>query len=176
MTTTLTSAKKDFKLKPISHDGIEAAIHKAEHYRLLNQPRLAESICLDVLEVEPKNQKANIILLLSLTDQFGQSHPSAPTHAQMIAESLQDEYSKLYYEGLIHERQGNVALASSVPGSDFDAYEWYTEAMELFEKAAAVNKDSKNDDTSLRWNTCARIIMSANLRERPRDEEGPIME
>ena len=174
--TTLTSDKKEYKLKPLSKEGIESAITKAEHYRLLNQPRLAESICLDVLEVDVNNQKANIILLLSLTDQFGQSYPSAPTHAQMIADSLQDEYLKLYYTGIIHERQGNVALASSVPGSDFDAYEWYTEAMEFFEKADAVNKNEKNDDTTLRWNTCARIIMSSNLHERPRDEEGPILE
>jgi hypothetical protein len=176
MTTTFTSTRKTFKLKPISKEGIEAAVSKAEHYRLLNQPRLAESICLDVLEVEPKHQKANIVLLLALTDQFGQSHSSAPAHAQMIADSLQDEYSKVYYTAIIHERQGNVALASSVPGSDFDAYEWYSEAMELYEKANAINKDPKNDDPSLRWNTCARIIMSANLQARPRDEEGPIME
>jgi tetratricopeptide (TPR) repeat protein len=175
-TATITSTRKEFKLKPISKEGIDAAINKAEHYRLLNQPRLAESICLDVLEVDPKNQKTNIILLLALTDQFGQSHPSAPMNAQMIADALQDEYSRLYYTGIIRERQGNVALASSVPGSDFDAYEWYTEAMELYEKAAAVNKDPKNDDTSLRWNTCARIIMNGNLKERPRDEEGPILE
>ncbi len=175
-TTTLTSDKKEFRLKPISKEGIDSAISKAEHYRLLNQPRLAESICLDVLEVDSKNQKANIILLLALSDQFGQSHPSAPTHAQMIADSLQDEYSRWYYTAIIHERQGNVALASSVPGSDFDAYEWYMEAMELYEKADALNKDSKNDDPSLRWNTCARIIMSSNLHKRPREEEGPIFE
>ena len=168
--------KKEFKLKPLSKEGIEAAIAKAEHYRLLNQPRLAESICLDVLEIDPKNQRANIILLLSLTDQFGQSYPSAPAHAQMIADSLQDEYLKLYYTGIIHERQGNVALASSVPGSDFDAYEWYSEAMEFFEKADSVNKNESNDDTTLRWNTCARIIMKNNLTSRPREEEGPIYE
>lgn len=175
-TITLTSAKKAFKLKPISKEGIESAINKAEHYRLLNQPRLAESICLDVLEVDPQNQKTNIILLLALSDQFGQSHPSAPMQAQMIADNLLDEYSKLYYNAIIHERQGNVALASSIPGSDFDAFEWYSEAMELYEKADAVSRDSKNDDPSLRWNTCARIIMGGNLCERPRDEEGPIME
>lgn len=176
MAATLTSTKKDFKLKPINKESIETAVNKAEHYRLLNQPRLAESICLDVLEVEPKNQKANIILLLSLTDQFGQSNPSAPMQAQMIADSLQEEYSRLYYTAIILERQGNASLSSTVPGSDFDAYEWYSEAMELYEKASSVNKDPKNDDTSLRWNTCARIIMTSNLRERPRDEEGPIME
>ena len=176
MSNATTSEKREFKLKPLDKDGIESAITKAEHYRLLNQPRLAESICQDVLEVDSKNQKASIILLLALTDQFGQSHPSAPTHAQMIADSLEDEYLKLYYTGIIHERQGNVALESSVPGSDFDAYEWYMEAMDFFEQADAVNKNERNDDPTLRWNTCARIIMKNNLTERPPEEEGPIYE
>lgn len=174
-TITLTSTRKEFKLKPISKESIEAAIEKAERYRLLNQPRLAESICLDVLEADPKNQKANVTLLLALTDQFGQSHPSAPTHAQMIADSLQDEYARIYYSAIIRERQGNVARDSSVPGSDYDAYEWYLEAMTLFEKAAQVNKDPRNNDAALRWNTCARSIMDGNLQERP-SEEGQTME
>ena len=46
------------------------ALAKAERYRLLNEPGEAESICLDVLEVEPDNQEALVTLLLALTDQF----------------------------------------------------------------------------------------------------------
>ena len=65
--------KQVFKLKPLSKDGVESALTKAEHYRLLNSPKLAESICLDILEVDKDNQKARIVLLLALTDQFGQS-------------------------------------------------------------------------------------------------------
>lgn len=176
MNATMTPTKKVFKLKPLSKEGVDAAISKAEHYRLLNQPQLAESICLDVLEIDSRNQKANIILLLSVTDQFGLAQPSAPTHAQMVADGLQDEYSRLYYSAIIRERQGNMALAASTPGSDFDAYEWYSEAMSLYEKADAINKDSSKDDTTLRWNTCARIIMNNNLQGRPREAEGPIYE
>ena len=36
-----------FQLKPISKDSIPAAIEKAERYRLLDEPSLAESICLE---------------------------------------------------------------------------------------------------------------------------------
>jgi len=43
-------------LKPITHQGIPAALEKAERYRLLNDSAAAESICLDVLDVDPKNQ------------------------------------------------------------------------------------------------------------------------
>ena len=169
------SGKITFKLKPLSRDGVEAALAKAEHYRLLNQPKLAESICLDILEVDKENQKAKIILLLSITDQFGHSVSTAGKHAVEIANSLKDDYSKIYYLGIIHERQGNVSLESAVHGSDWDAYEWYLEAMELFESAEKSSPPG-NNDAVLRWNTCARIIMQYNLKERPTDSINPIME
>ena len=37
---------------------------------LLNEPAQAESICKDVLAVDPENQAAVVMLLLALTDQF----------------------------------------------------------------------------------------------------------
>ncbi|HRI78912.1 MAG TPA: hypothetical protein PLR06_05185 [Cyclobacteriaceae bacterium] len=166
---------QSFKLKPLSKDGVESAMTKAEHYRLLNQPKLAESICLDILEVDPSNQKASVVLLLALTDQFGQSTPNVAKQAQDIAFNLKDEYAKQYYIGIIHERLGNVALNSSVHGSDYDAYEWYLEAMDYFEKAQTLAPAS-NNDAILRWNTCARTIMQFKLEERPSDAIHPILE
>jgi tetratricopeptide (TPR) repeat protein len=171
---TTTDETPVFQLKPLSKEGVEAAINKAEHYRLLNQPKLAESICLDVLEVDPNNQKTKIILLLALTDQFGQSASRAARQAMDLANSLEDEYSRVYYLGIVHERQGTAALNSTTPGTDFDAFEWYREAMEFFEKAATINKSSKEDPT-LRWNTCARVIMQYNLKSRPLDDS-PLLE
>ena len=38
-----------FELKPLSREAVPAALEKAVHYRLLNEPAEAESICLDVL-------------------------------------------------------------------------------------------------------------------------------
>jgi hypothetical protein len=165
----------EFKLKPLSKQGVEAAQGKAEHYRLLNQPRLAESICLDILAVEPENQKASVILLLALTDQFGHSSSKAAKQALDIASKLKDEYSRVYYTGIVYERQGATALNSGIPGADFDACEWYLEAMECYEKADAINPPG-NDDAILRWNTCARIIMQYNLKERPIDNSEPVLE
>ncbi len=156
-----------FNLKPLSQDAIAPALTRAEHYRLLNQPGVAESICLDILIADKDNQKAKIILLLSLSDQFGQKQSKAKM-AEDIANSLKDPYSKLYYLGIIHERHGNTSLSSSNPGSDFDAYEWYLEAMDFYEKADEINP-SGNDDVVLRWNTCARIIMDNKLKRRPKD-------
>src|SRR6185436_5318608 len=173
----MSSPKKPvtFSLKPISPEGIDASLRKAEHYRLLNQPKLAESICLDVLEIEHDNQKALIVLLLSLTDQFGHSVSTVARQAEDIAIRLRDEYSRYYYSGILRERQGNVSLESAVHGSDFDAYEWYLEAMDFFEKAEAVAPEG-NNDAFLRWNTCARTIMQYHLVERPPDTINPILE
>lgn len=164
-----SSERVEFKLKPLSKEGIQAAIEKAEHYRLLNQPRLSESICLDVLAIDQENQMALRILLLALTDQF-QSSSKTANQAREIAKRLRNEYERLYYTGIVLERLGNAALNSGNPGSDFDAYEWYTEAMELYEKADSVNKDANNEDPILRWNTCARIIMQYNLKQRLLDD------
>ena len=42
-----------FQIKPISKESIPTALEKAERYRLLNEPLLAERICLDILEEDP---------------------------------------------------------------------------------------------------------------------------
>ncbi len=52
-------------LKAISRAGIAEAISKAEVYRYLNEPGEAESICRDILAVEPDNQPALRLLGLA---------------------------------------------------------------------------------------------------------------
>ncbi len=173
MNQVKTEAQQVFKLKALSRDGIDGALSKADQYRLLNQPKLAESICLDVLDVDKANHKAKVILLLALTDQFGQSFSAAAKHANDLAKSLQDEYSITYYTGIIRERMGTATLNSGNPGSNFDAYEWYMEAMELFEKSQPL-APPYNNDAILRWNTCARTIMQYDLKERPYENFPPL--
>ncbi|MBI3481555.1 MAG: hypothetical protein HY015_01000 [Bacteroidetes bacterium] len=51
------------KLKSITREGIALALEKAERYRLLNEPSEAESICRDIMELEPTNQKAIVLLI-----------------------------------------------------------------------------------------------------------------
>ena len=45
------------EFKTISRDAIPLALEKAERYRLLNEPAQAESICLDVLAVDPRTSE-----------------------------------------------------------------------------------------------------------------------
>jgi hypothetical protein len=150
-----------FQLKPISRESIPAAIEKAERYRLLNEPRLTESICLDILEADPQNDKAIIILLLAITDQFISTSGDV-NRARQLLPRLQNEYEKNYYAGIICERQGMAIFNRGMMGSQF-AHDWLSEAMEFFEKAEAI-RPSGNDDALLRWNTCARMIMRHNLK------------
>ena len=99
-----------FEPKPISRDGIPSALAKAERYRLLNEPGEAESICLDVLQIEPANQDAIVALLLSLTDQFPHEAGTCATlasRADHLIEQLTDSYEREYYRGIIRERRAS---------------------------------------------------------------------
>ncbi len=152
-----------FTLKRLSKEGIAAALEKADKYRLLNEPREAESICLDVLEVDPNNQKALVMLLLARTDQFGNG--MAPEEARSLLPRLENDYKRAYYAGIILERQAKAILNKGTPGAKFDAYEWLQEAMEQFEKAERL-RPAGNDEAILRWNACARIIMKNKMKPR----------
>lgn len=163
-----------FDLKPISRKAIPYALAKVERYRFLNEPWQAESICLDVLRVEPVNQQALKLLLLSLTDQFGKGIPAAK--AREILASLESDYDRAYYAGIICERWAEFSLRQGAPGAGFAAYESLREAMEHYELAETI-RPAGNDDALLRWNACARILMR-NRELRPRGEEAfePVLE
>lgn len=154
-------------LKKLSPEGLEAALARAEHYRLLNQPGLAQSICYDILTIDPDNQRALVALVLAMTDEFGVGGASTNA-AKEQANRLRDEYQRHYYLGIISERQAR-ALLSKGPSAAF-AYDVFREAMDQFEKAEAL-RPAGNDDAILRWNSCARTILLANLRPRPPEPE-----
>jgi hypothetical protein len=156
-----------FQLKPISHEGIPEALAKVERYRLLNEPWQAESICLDVLHIEPEHQQALAMLLLSLTDQFGKGVQQA--RAREVLPRLTNEYERVYYAGIICERWAESLLRQGAPGAGFTAYESLREAMSHYERAEAMRPPG-NDEVLLRWNTCARILMR-NRELRPRGAE-----
>jgi hypothetical protein len=149
-----------FELKPLSKEAIPAALEKAMRYRLLNEPGEAESICHDILCVDPDNQEALVILLLALTDRFGRNFGVGAMQAQEVLPRLLDPYERAYYAGLIAERQAKGQLFRG--GFAFQAYETLREAMAWYEKAEAIRPPG-NDDALLRWNACARVIMCNNL-------------
>jgi hypothetical protein len=157
-----------FELKPLRKEALASAVEKAQRYRLLNEPVEAESICLDVLGVDPGHQDALITMLLALTDQF-QEDSSALPKAREVVGRLKGEYERAYYSGLISERRAKAQIAHGAPGSERVAHEWFREAMGWFEKAEALRPQG-NDDAILRWNTCARILMRNPHLAPPADE------
>ena len=150
------------ELKPISRQGISHAIAKAERYRLLNEPQEAESICRDILAIDPGNQEVQVMLLLAITDQFGKSGTASVGNAQKILASLRGEYEKAYYAGVIIERWAK----SRVRGGDHHGLSsgFFGEALDFFAKAMKLAPPG-NDDAILRWNACVRFLEEhPNLR------------
>ena len=122
-----------FDTKPVSPAAIPRAIDKAEHYRLLNEPWAAESICLDILQAQPGHQQALRTLLLARTDQFGADAGQGVERAREALAQLTDPYERAYCEGLICERRARAQMEQRAPGAGFIAYEWLREAMASFE-------------------------------------------
>lgn len=164
-----------FDLKPLHPDAIPAALDKAMRYRLLNEPGAAESICLDVLAVEPAHQPALVQLILAMTDRYGRGYAVSATRVQEVVARLRDDYERCYYSGIVCERHGKYQLAQNTPGSGFAAYELLREAMQWYERAEGIRPPG-NDDPLLRWNACARLIMGNHLEPRPAERYEPVLE
>ena len=154
-----------FELKFLSKEAVPAALEKAKHYRLLNEPGAAESICLDVLQVEPDNQDALVTLVLAMSDRFAKDYAIGDTQIQDFLSRISDEYERAYYAGIVYERRAKAVLKKGMPGSESTAYEFFRQAMTRFEKAEEM-RPSGNDDAVLRWNGCARIITRNKLSAR----------
>jgi hypothetical protein len=159
----------DLQLKSIAPEAVPRALERAERYRLLNEPRLAESICLDVLLLQPDNQKALSCLLLAVTDQFGYTTGPLQEQAKRLLPRFNSPYERVYYAGIIKERFGLQQLQQGHPGSKFSAYEYLHEAIELYDEADAIAPQD-NDDAILRRNTCVRMIEWHRLTAPHRDE------
>jgi hypothetical protein len=147
-----------YPLKPLSPTALGAALEKAERYRLLNEPTDAESICRDVLDVDPQNQEALVNLILALTDQFPLGLADRVREARETAARLHGGYERAYYSGIICERAAKFHHRRGTPASGNMAYELLRQAMSFYETAEK-DRPPDNDDALLRWNTCARIIM-----------------
>lgn len=153
-------------LKPIRRDGIPRAFEKAERYRLLNEPFESESICLDILAIEPGHQQALACLLLSLTDQFSHGAAQALERARAVVPRFSAEYERAYYAGIIGERFAKRKLRDLHPGAGALAFGYLQEAMSLFERAEQL-APAGNDDAVLRYNACVRMIERHGLTAPP---------
>src|SRR5262249_39821183 len=128
----------------------------------------AESICSDILEVEPGNQQALISLILALTDQMPQDS-SAFGKAIATVARLESPYDRAYYGGIAWERRAKAYYYGIGRSSHHHAYEWIVEALKRFEEAE-LHRAAGNDDAVLRWNACVRFL-NRHKELAPRAEE-----
>ena len=156
-------------VKPISHEGIAAALQKAHRYRLLNDSVAAESICLDVLGVEPDNVEALALHVLAITDQFSTAQSSDRGRAREAVARLTDPYLSAYYNGVICERWAKAMLHRGAAESAAMAYDSIEKALAFYAAAERVRPPG-NDEVILRWNSCVRILQR-NPQLRPREAE-----
>jgi hypothetical protein len=147
----------DFKLKTISKSGISEAIAKAELYRYLNEPEEAESICRDILAVDPNHALGLRTLGLAITDQFHGGAGDRYAEVEAIFAKLADAYERSYYTGLLCERRVKAQLRSGrAPHTLLPLLE---RALQCFGDAERVHPPG-NDDAILRWNRCVRLLQS----------------
>ncbi len=157
------------ELKPLSKQALPGALEKARHYRLLNQPWQAESICRDILQADPGNQQVIYTMILSITDQFEGKVKKSLSKALKLVSDLNDEYQKEYITGLIYERQATAAFKRQTPRAGYIAYEYVNKAMDHYENAEKVRPES-NDESILRWNACVRFLNQNEIKPAPDTE------
>ena len=147
----------NISLKIISKSGFSEAFQKVELYRYLNEPEEAESICRDILAVEPDNQLALRLLGLTLTDQFLGVSLDRYGEVESAFRSLRDAYERAYYMGILHERRAKAQLRAGHPPHTL--LPRFEEAMPCFAEAEKI-RPAGNDDAILRWNRCVRLLQS----------------
>lgn len=150
----------------IHKKSIGCVLDKAKQYRLLLEPDLAISICLDIFAVDSDNQEALVIYILALTDAL--SHSDASTHKpdkkiQDAIKKLQSDYQKNYYQGIFYERKAR-SLMSYAMSTSF-AYDLLLKAIGCYKKAEKLTPENC-DDAVLRYNACVRTIDDKSLQPR----------
>ncbi len=142
-----------YELKRLAEKNLGPALERAKHYRDLNQPEEAESICRDILAVAPSDQETLKTLGLALTDRFPKNWNNLFDETLVIFKKLTAEYDRIYYEGVAWER---LAKAHLDGGQAHNAAHAFEHALEHFERAMKLVPDA--GDPILRWNRCVRAL------------------
>lgn len=147
----------EYKLKSISKAGIAEAAAKVELYRYLNEPEEAESICRDILAIDPQHQLALRLLGLTITDQFVGGSTDRYREVEETFQKLSERYERSYYTGILYERRAKAQLRTGQP--PHTVLPLFERALECFGEAEKIHPEG-NDDSILRWNRCVRLLQT----------------
>jgi len=161
---------RDLSLRRIHPAAVPTALERARTYRLLNEPEQAESICLDVLAVEPDHQEALTTLIMALSDQFP-ARAGLVERAKALVPQLHGGYERLYFMGLLLEREARAHLGKG-PSAGF-AHDLFLDAIAHYERAEAL-RPPNNDDPILRRNGCLRTMVAEGLEPMNHAGEQPL--
>lgn len=154
----------DLKLYNIRISAVAEALQKAQQYRSLLEPEIAESICLDALNIDPDNQAVLVVYILALLDQISRSENQSQIKTiERTIEQLTSQYQRYYYTGLLNERRARHLLTQAMSHSF--AYDYFIEALRFYQHAID-RCPEKNDEAILRWNSCIRTIEKEKLKPR----------
>jgi tetratricopeptide (TPR) repeat protein len=164
-----------YELKPLPVECIARALERADHYRELNQPEEAESICRDILAASPDDLPAKKLLGLALTDRFADDALDAFDEALAIFGAFEGEFDRVYYTGIAHERCAKAELGH---GNAHNAASSLESALACFERATKLAPASTPDPV-LRYNRCVRMLQTypelAEALERARGERHSVL-
>lgn len=147
---------EDLQKKTLPTGDLAKVLAQAQRCRDVAHPEEAESICLDLLEQDPDNQEALILLLLARTDLLDEGRPGAVDRAREPLARLRSEYDREYYAGLVCQRQAHHLLHTRGRHTSFVAWDWFQFAMDHYEAAASI--DPERIEPVLRFNACVRTI------------------
>lgn len=150
----------EYKLKSISKAGISEATAKVELYRYLNEPEEAESICRDILAIDPQHQLALRLLGLTVTDQFTGGSSDRYREVEETFQKLSERYEQFYYTGILYERRAKAQLNTGQP--PHTVLPLFQRALECFGQAEKI-RPAGNDDAILRWNRCVRLLQNPSF-------------
>ncbi len=144
----------EYTLKHLEDRNLTEAMDLARHYRDLNLPEEAESICRDVLATAPDNEDAWRTLGLALTDRFGKDWVHLFDEATQAFSKLKSPYERAYYKGVAWERYAKAQLEAADAHNAIHAFE---QAMDCYEEAAKIGS-ADTPAPILRYNRCVRAL------------------
>jgi hypothetical protein len=145
-----------FELKPITASGIGAALGESGAVPPPQRPVAAESICLDVLEIQHDNQEALVSLLLRGPTSSRRT-PGRRRRPQDVLPRLTSEYDRGVLQRAHRRTAGQDALHAVRPGSQGMAWQCFRTRWIRTRGAIGLGRTGMMRRV-LRWNTCARIL------------------
>ncbi|MEE3327469.1 MAG: hypothetical protein VX252_09050 [Myxococcota bacterium] len=115
-----------------------------------------ESICLDILDLDPQNRSALELLLRSRIELLKKGLPQSVARAQELIPRLDSTFDQAFYSGMLREAQARYLLEKRGRETSRVAYSWFRHAMDDFEEASAIATD--RIEPKLRWNACLRTL------------------